>query len=49
MVAPSLSVAVEEEDVPVRQLPFGRVTAEAAGRRCPVHPPALAAGAGAQH
>ena len=39
----------EEEDVPVRQLPFGRVTAEGAARRCLVHPPALAAGAGAQH
>jgi len=37
----------EEEDVPVRQLPFGPVTAEAAGRRCPVHPPALAAAASA--
>ena len=39
----------EEEDVPVRHLPFGWVTAKAVGRRCPVHPPALAAGAGAQH
>ena len=29
----------------MRQLPFGRVTTEAVGRRCPVHPPALAAAA----
>lgn len=38
-------LAVSCRHVPVRQLPFGRVTAEASGGRCPVHPPALAAAA----
>ena len=37
----------EEEDILVRQLPFGRVTTEATGRRCPVHPPTLAVAASA--
>jgi hypothetical protein len=38
-------LAVSCRHVPVRQLPFGREMSEAAGGRCPVHPPALAAAA----